>query len=130
MAFYQRYKDLRGSVSDHPPSLYHATRSIFGPEMNEIREILGPSNQFKVRHLFWDEMDDDASSTRSVSLKSRLQRNVLRLFHRLQVPCSRWKSKKNLLFFLRKKKKTNKQTNKQRNILHCRWRCSNSFLGL
>ncbi len=89
MSFYQRYKDLRALVIDHPPSLYHATRSIFGPEMNEIREILGPSNQFKVRHLFWDEMDDESSSSKSSTLKSRLQKNVLRLFHRLQVPCSR-----------------------------------------
>jgi hypothetical protein len=91
MHFYQRYKELRGLVSDHPPSLYHATRSIFGPEMNEIREILGPANQFKVRHLFWDEMDEEDSSRtgrRTALLKTRLQRNVMRLFQRLQVPCS------------------------------------------
>lgn len=92
MHYYQRYKDLKALVSDHPPSLYHATRSIFGPEMNEIREILGPSNQFKVRHLFWDEIDDDdggaARNGKPVLLRTRLQRNVLRLFQRLQVPCS------------------------------------------
>jgi tetratricopeptide (TPR) repeat protein len=87
--FYNKYKDLRHLVSDHPPSLYHATRSIFGPEMNEIREILGAANQFKVRHLFWDELDEEDSRTyRNTSLKSRLQRNVQRLFQRLQVPCS------------------------------------------
>ena len=91
MHFYQRYKELRGLVSDHPPSLYHATRSIFGPEMNEIREILGPANQFKVRHLFWDEMDEEDAShsgRKTALLKTRLQRNVMRLFQRLQVPCS------------------------------------------
>jgi hypothetical protein len=36
-------------VTVHPPTLYHATRSQFGPEMEEIREILGPTNHFKVR---------------------------------------------------------------------------------
>ena len=103
MRFYQRYKELKHLVSDHPPSLYHATRSIFGPEMNEIREIIGSQNQFKVRHLFWDELDEDESGRNSgrglqsssspsasstAKLLHRLQRSVQRLFQRLQVPCS------------------------------------------
>lgn len=87
--FYQKYKDLKHLISEHPPSLYHATRSIYGPEMDEIREILGPANQFKVRHVFWDEIDDEETEPESESKpKDRLKRSVKRLFDRLQVPCS------------------------------------------
>ncbi len=39
VAHYARYKELKHLVVTHPPTLYHATRSQFGPEMEEVRLV-------------------------------------------------------------------------------------------
>lgn len=56
--------------------------------MDEIRQILGPTNQFKVRHIFWDDVENKSATRKNLSLRERLQRSIQRLFDRLQVPCS------------------------------------------